>query len=361
MKHLFLSILLSSMSIISLGQLGGSNEFEEDVPKEGKKTEAKRCGSDRTISDCNEVLEFDQSTGKVFHKKTGKPFTGKCETCHDNNNRQNIASFKNGNEDGISITYYADGSKQNQRSFVDGVEHGDWIFWYPAKNKGQQGFPAWENTYANGKLEGKCIWYFKEDGSEKKIENYKEGQLDGTRILYFKPGIKKSETNYTMGTLNGSYITYFRNDKAQVSIERTYKMGKEDGPIKHYFDNGQLSLEGMYKNGKKDGRWKRYFKNGVERSSEVWNNGRKEGQFMEFYEEDGNVKSDRLFENNKMVSEKLYDEFGNSVDKEGNKISDEEVKEANRLLRATVDANSGKKKKKKKKTKEEGKATKEDE
>ena len=45
-------------------------------------------------------------------------------------------------------------------------------------------------------------------------------------------------------------------------MDLTFKNGKEDGPLKEYWENGQLRYEGTFKNGERYGLWKFYNSNG---------------------------------------------------------------------------------------------------
>ena len=46
-------------------------------------------------------------------------------------------------------------------------------------------------------------------------------------------------------------------------MQTTFKNGKKDGPLFHYWHNGQLYYKGTYKDGKMDGPWVGYNKDGT--------------------------------------------------------------------------------------------------
>ncbi len=344
--------------ILGLFPFFSNAQFGTEVPVEGAggpEQDSIRCGSDPSIANCDEALEFDESNNKVFHAKTGKPFTGKCESCHENGQRRHLAVFVDGKESGTSYSYHPDGAIHTKRSFTNGVENGVWEFYDPAKRNAEGDIVVpvslrWQFTYVDGKKNGNCIWYFPGGGTmpndTSKMISYKMGKPDGPTIKYYEPKKIKSIIHFSEGRYDGPYKTYYKN--GQISIDKNYKNMELDGPIKHYYEDGQISMEGEYKMGVKDGKWVHYFKNGVEKSVAYYNNGVKDGQFVEHYEEDGKVKSERLYENNYLMSEFLWDEFGNPIDEEGHKLTKEEAQERDKIVRATGEAqrdNKGKGKK----------------
>ncbi len=348
--------IINVMSL-SLIVLGNTFTYAQEQPEPQSPCGDGKCGSKKSLADCNEDLEYEQNTNTVYIKGSGKPFTGICEGCHYNGNREHCASFLNGKEDGVSMTWYEDGQKMSLRSHVGGVEHGVWMYWFPPSGKGGEKKPgalAWEKNYSNGKINGTARWYF-EDGTEKKVENYKEGILDGQTIKYSRPGIKDKEVMYKNGVMDGSYKSYFENQNPQ--IEMTYKSGKEHGPVKYYHENTQLALEGEYKGGMQIGKWKRYYPSGVDMITENFNNaGQLDGMVYEHWEDGGKLKREAFYQAGQLRIEQKYDEFGNPIDEFGNRMNPEDVKNV-QAEGAKLGSSKGKKdkKNKEKKSKEEKK------
>ena len=291
------------------------------------KNDSLPCGRDGKKVDCNEDLEFDPNSKRVFHVKYGDLYTGDCESCHENGNKQYSASFRDGYEDGVSWSYYEDGSKESMRSHTNGVENGDWMFWYNMKDTNQL---AWHFQFLNGKRHGKCVWYYP-NGNEKKVEEYKDGLLDGVVIKYWgDDGKKKSEIYFQAGKYHGSYKTFHKN--GELSIETEYSYGLKHGIEKNYFDNKQISLEGEWVEGKRNGEWNLYFSNGVKRFHGNYELGVKQGEFKTYYEEDGRLKSEELYVDGVLMSQYKFDEFGNYVDDKGKMITKEEADERNDVI-----------------------------
>jgi hypothetical protein len=61
------------------------------------------------VIDCNEKLDYDAEINRVFVRNTGKPFTGKCQTCFHTGIRERTIVFVDGVENGIDTTYYETG------------------------------------------------------------------------------------------------------------------------------------------------------------------------------------------------------------------------------------------------------------
>lgn len=315
MVRILVSILFLQFSSISFAQ--ERPDSPSNSPCSG------RCGTNREAVDCNEDLEFEPNTGTVYHMRSGNPFTGVCEACYFNGTRQHCASFRDGKEDGVSMTWYEDSTMMLQRMHTNGVETGTWHYWYPGKKRGEQGKLSWEMHYAEGELNGTCTWYW-EDGTEKKVENYNLGVLDGVKKVWEKPGYLQKEVNYVDGKLDGPFKTFFENE--QPEIEMNYKKGMEDGEVKYYYDNGQLSLEGEFKMGKRIGKWTAYFSTGVDAAIENYNNdGQLDGMMYEYYEDGGKLKREAFYAQDQLIIEQKYDEFGNAVDEFGNRMDPSEA------------------------------------
>ncbi len=101
-----------------------------------------------------------------------------------------------------------------------------------------------EGNVFKGKYKGKWKHYHK--GILMKIENYKNGVLNGVFLSFNRIGDTIYQTNFKNG--NGKYKAY-------------------------YYKTGILKEEGNYKNGKKEGEWCFYTKNGTKTKTTVYNKG----------------------------------------------------------------------------------------
>ncbi|NJB83845.1 hypothetical protein [Wenyingzhuangia aestuarii] len=89
-------------------------------------------------------------------------------------------------------------------------------------------------------------------------EEYKDGQLHGERIVYFKNGKKAEESYYVNGKLDGVSTRY--SQKGVVLHEMTYQDGLLHGRTKFYETNGDIKETGLYYKDYKVGKWDFYIK-----------------------------------------------------------------------------------------------------
>lgn len=94
------------------------------------------------------------------------------------------------NKYGFTETYYED---------IQGLKQGLLIGTYHNKKV------AYEYTYRNNEKHGTCITY-NDNGTPRKIENYKEGVLDGIYEEYNSDGRLKFRMNYIAGVLQSEPI-----------------------------------------------------------------------------------------------------------------------------------------------------------
>jgi len=193
-----------------------------------------------------------------------------------------------------------------------------WKEFYPdQKNKT-------EANYRDDKLDGP-FKYYAADGSMKKMEVYKNGELvvDKSQNVkleikrdYHNNGRPKSSVNLIDGKKQGVYREYnregkittakmFRNDEVYaeglvdesmlyqgpwkflysngtIKSEGEFKDGKRIGLWKFYYETGKLEQTGNYIDNKPDGEWKWYFTSGKLLREETYQKGKEEGYMKEF-------------------------------------------------------------------------------
>lgn len=91
--------------------------------------------------------------------------------------------------------------------------------------------------------------HYKPNTSLKATMRYKDGLLDGERILYYKNGLIKSSESYVGGKKNGITYSYYNN--GQIMLKTVYLDGKKNGELLFYDKSGKLKNRVTYKNGKK--------------------------------------------------------------------------------------------------------------
>lgn len=145
----------------------------------------------------------------------------------------------------------------------------------PNHNNNGQKEGLWTDVYPNGQL--------KSEG------NYKNGMKEGLHKEWSEDGTLTLEGFYQNGKANGLMKWY--HEKGHLAGEGKMEDDKRIGPLKicDIQENG-FCIDAHFKNGKRDGTWKIYHEN---ERDKVW----KEQEFKE----------------DKMVSEKCWDENGNTI------------------------------------------------
>jgi antitoxin component YwqK of YwqJK toxin-antitoxin module len=161
-------------------------------------------------------------------------------------------SFKNGKE--IGIFKYFDDTKANTvigtRDFSKGDASCYTVFYDQKSNKVSEG------RLVNKLADGEWKYYHFESKEIMTIENYKNGELNGLKKVFYKNNILAEISNYRQGVLDGNYKKFAENGK--IIEESNYKMGDMHGNALFYDGNGNMILKGQYKKGKRKGIWETY-------------------------------------------------------------------------------------------------------
>lgn len=139
---------------------------------------------------------------------------------------------------------------------------------------------------------------FFEDGSIKGKGEFKDGVVNGLRIMYHKNGNKKVERNYVLGTPNGENV--------------------------EYFESGKTKQEGYFKLGKEDGIWMFYFENGNKKALVTFSDGIQNGEFLE-YSTEGKLKVQYYFVNGKAEYSPEFIELTNKAVELGRQFKNKEA------------------------------------
>lgn len=187
-------------------------------------------------------------------------------------------------------------------------------------------------SYKDGELDGLNVIYYK--NQIKEIGHWKEGKQNGLFQLYtddgilidnalFKDGERDGLTeqfysdtgkirisgNYKNGILDGENKVYYPNEKLQA--ETYYVNGELNGAYIGYYENGNIKLTGNYKENLPDGEWKFYLEKGNLQSIVNYKVGELNGLKEEYYE-NGNLWTRKEFKNNYLDGVyEVYYENGN--------------------------------------------------
>ncbi len=182
----------------------------------------------------------------------------------------------NGNKQGIWKKYYDSGRLRYEGAFKDDKEIGIFKFYDNSDNrhpvvirKFEQGSALVHSTFYTNKgdivsegyykgknKEGKWVYFHKGGKSLMTIEHYKDGILDGERIVFYKNGKITIQERYVDGKLDGN-SKKFTNEGVLIE-DINYSKGKLHGIAKYYEITGQLYVKGVYKENLKVGYWEIY-------------------------------------------------------------------------------------------------------
>lgn len=345
MKYIF-ALLAFAISYSVSAQIGGKEKdscyfrFKTSIV-DGKqqrvriKTKAElrylewECGKRRGWVDCNSDLTYREETNTVYKMNndlsnvagSDKPFTGNCESCHQNGRVERRVNFVDGKENGSDTTFYESGCPQIVRELVQGVEHGTWTFMFDSTE-----LLAWEMNYYMGEKHGKHIFFkLREDDRSRldttKWENYDMGVLDGWKRTYHSNGVLKREIHYDHGVYDGDFIIY--NTERKVLQKTNFKQGEKDEESIMYYEDGEVLLRTEnWDEGIKHGEFKTFYYNQQIQVSEVYKKGRKQGWWQEYYQ-DGTTKRRILYNKDELVEEHRYDEHGRETYSFGTPDSEE--------------------------------------
>jgi antitoxin component YwqK of YwqJK toxin-antitoxin module len=151
--------------------------------------------------------------------------------------------------------YYRNGQKFAEGVFEKGVHEGSWSFWH---DNGQLSKTV---NFKKGMPDG--TWeVFRADGTLLSKRGYKNGQRDGTWTSYIDDGKTPSlEQSYADGKLNGKVIVYFKSGKPK--IESIFKNGERDGKVTEWDESGRKLADADYVAGKLEGKLIRYAPDGT--------------------------------------------------------------------------------------------------
>lgn len=127
-----------------------------------------------------------------------------------------------------------------------------------------------KGVLVRGKREGLWKKYDKENNL-RDISYYKNGELNGISVGFYKSGQPYSVGNYKKGEFNGNVSLYF--DNGNLNSSDNYANGLQEGYSYLYYRNGNLKSKWFYKNNKRDGKQYYFNKFGNTVKIEIFSNG----------------------------------------------------------------------------------------
>ncbi|WP_051532695.1 toxin-antitoxin system YwqK family antitoxin [Fusobacterium perfoetens] len=185
----------------------------------------------------------------------------------------------------------------NIYSYKDGELDGLNVIYY--KNKIKE-IGHWKEGKQNGLFQ-----MYTEDGILVDNANFKNGERDGlTEQYYSATGKLRIAANFKNGVLDGKYKAYYPSGALQGEV--FYTNGEMNGEIKEYYENGNLRLVGNYKKSLENGEWKFYLEKGNLQSIVNYKDGEMNGLKEDYYD-NGKVWTRSEFKNN--IQEGIYEVY----------------------------------------------------
>ena len=192
-------------------------------------------------------------------------------------------------KEGKIETFYENGNKRSSLEYKNGLLDGEKLLWAP------DGTLVEEAYYIKGNLEGR--YYSLESNGALKIAQYKNNQLHGLFELTHPPHeffgkMKALESHYDEGLLHGNLIEY--NTAGTKISQIPYKQGVKEGKALWFTDQGQLFRSSDFQNDQLHGKYEEFYPNGVVKSEVSYTDGVREGVETHYFD-DGAIKSTTFF------------------------------------------------------------------
>ena len=100
-----------------------------------------------------------------------------------------------------------------------------------------------KSTYKNGELDGERILYFK-NGNKMTTEHYNNGMMNGEYQSFYESGAIKQKGFYKNNVIENHWYNYYEKPEGQIKEDFTIKEGYINGLYKEYATNGKLITEG---------------------------------------------------------------------------------------------------------------------
>ena len=253
-------------------------------------------------------------------------FSGSITTLHPNKNKKDEFEIVNDKINGTFKSYFESGTLKEKVDYKDGVPTGEkWVY-------NENGTLNSSLTLEADQKRFKREW-FHANGQPEKVEylNQSDKEQVGPYKEWYANGQLKASGNY-VGNYDrkGTWLEFYENGNKKLEAEytdngrRIHNFWKEDGEQlmkngtgtyisenkKSFGDNVELNLV-EYKDYKRHGKQTSHT-NGIISEYDEYKEGRRHG-FSRRYYNNGNLKSEKVFENGYEESEKEFDIFENPV------------------------------------------------
>ncbi len=128
---------------------------------------------------------------------------------------------------------------------------------------------------------------FDDNGQLLETAFYKNGQLDGERILYHTSGEIQAIEPYVNGVFTGVFQAFYENK--QLELTGKYVNGMMSGEWKRYYDSGELMEIVTFVENEENGPFVEYYKNGKTKTTGAYLEGDNEHGELQLFDEYGEL------------------------------------------------------------------------
>lgn len=215
---------------------------------------------------------------------------GKWTWIHHNGGLESKASYINGKEEGLTVSYNDEGIIEGEVLMKDGTYSGEYKLYH------ENGILKMNGMALNGKLEGYFTKYYP-SGQREECGTINNNKMNGADSGFYLNGQVKYFTNYKNGEINGPFVKYYAN--GVVSEKANYNEGKANGDYQSFYPDGTIYRSGSYEKGKSVGKWKEFFPNGVLQSEYTLNGKSENIGTQRDYFADGKLEEERVYDGGK--------------------------------------------------------------
>lgn len=290
-------------------------------------------------------LHYNGKTASVLNYKAGKA-DGVFKKYNDHGTLIQEGNYVNENADGVWKEYYDNGKLYKEYNYNTGKMDGVYNIYYDngkliekllyvkdelngkAENYDEDGILFNDATYEKGRLReinfydknGKIlgststrkgdatITFFGPQGYKTNQGSFtKEGLRNGKSTYYYSNGEVSAIAQYKDGNMQGEKLLYYLGGAVQEKLN--YVDDKEDGSLVSYYKNGKLKYEGVYAGGDMQGDHKAYNELGNIISAKYYLNDAQNG-YTTYYHPNGKVDYEQFFSNEWLQSFVQYDTLG---------------------------------------------------
>lgn len=345
---------LYAVQTYSNGLLQSARYFD----KTGKKI-SESISDHKTIVLAQYLADGSKHADMPFDTKGN--LTGTATFYYENGRLLETDVYRDGTEQGPSISWYLNGKKRSSTPYTDGKMDGYHQAWFPNGRIHEEGWYRAGNAqgywlyhdeqgaltdsiyyldddlegykttlYPNGKRSyeikyhagwmeewidydtagrelthqyfpagtGKLRLIYANGQAEQETE-YLHSKIAGTQREWYFDGKLMLVAHYTGGMQDSIYTSWYHN--GNISTRGAYAFGEKTGLWKSYYNNGKLLETSEYKQGDLDGPDTYYYENGKVKYTATYSSGKKEGA-ASIYDIDGTLAYRTMYHNDEPVS-----------------------------------------------------------